>query len=97
MKGGKVSAVDGVDTTGLDLPFDEKRRFIATGGRQTILNYECAAYKSGLVTIWVTGELPSSINPGINNVDVPGAILRFEFGGEKSTLVSKVQVIQRTN
>ena len=97
MKGGKITGVFASDRTSMDLPPDEDRRFLATGGKQIILNYECAAYKSGLVTIWVTSALPSSINPGIKNVDIPGAILGFELESGMSTMISKVQLIQPAN
>ncbi len=97
LKGGKITSVYGSDSSSMDLPRDEARRFIATGARQTILNHECAEYKSGLVTIWVTSALPSSINPGIKNVDVPGAILAFTLESENFTTVSRVQAIQSAN
>lgn len=97
LKGGKITGVYRSDSISMDLPADEERRFIATGARQTILNYECAEYRSGLVTIWVTSALPSTINPGVKNVDVPGAILAFTLESENFTTVSRVQRINPIN
>lgn len=97
LKGGKITSVYGSDGSSMDLPPDEGRRFIATGARQIILNHECAEYRSGLVTIWVTSALPSTINPGVKNVDVPGAILAFTIESENFTTVSKVQSINPAN
>ncbi|HEY0060002.1 MAG TPA: hypothetical protein VGB56_12780, partial [Flavisolibacter sp.] len=54
MSGGKVLATYDTYGTKKALQEVEARRFVATGKKQLILNYECSEYKSGLVTIWVT-------------------------------------------
>ncbi len=97
IRGGKVLGVYDVDGNKKSNPEYEAPAFVATGRKQMILKYECEAFTSGPITIWVTAALPSAINPGINRPGVVGAILAFENESEHVTQVSKVQAINQGN
>jgi hypothetical protein len=65
-----------------DKPWDyPKKIFKSTGGKDTIMNYQCEGYISTDSTcfIWVTDELPDYINPGIRKSNVKGAVLAFRL------------------
>jgi hypothetical protein len=63
-------------------PTDRPRKqFLATGKKKIILTYSCDEYLSTDSTcyIWVTKELPDTINPGIRKGNIKGAVLGFEL------------------
>jgi hypothetical protein len=67
-----------------------KSNFQLTGKTKTILNYGCKEYFStdSACRIWVTEDLPSSINPGVRLVTIKGAVLGFELRQQESLLKS---------
>lgn len=73
--------------------------FDSTGEVKTILGYSCTAYtsKSGTIKIWVTNDLPSTINPGITVKNVKGAVLRFETINGNALTISTISGIQTIN
>lgn len=76
----------------INIPDHSNRKFVATGEYLSMLGYRCAKFQSqdGNLQIWITTSLPSSINPGIANVDVPGAILRFVIRNPQQTISSSI-------
>ena len=59
---------------------DSSRMFKATGQKRTVMGYECWEYISldGVYVVWVNKDLPSTLNPGISHINIPGAILGYE-------------------
>jgi hypothetical protein len=79
----------------VDLSNIKERNFISTGQSKVILGFNCKEFATsdGDIAIWVTNALPSWINPGVANVNVAGAILRFRLKTYGSTLISTVKSI----
>ncbi len=73
---------------------EDSRLFTSTGLFVNILGYDCEEYQSinGQYKIWVTGELPSSINPGVAVKNVEGAVLGFEFRSDQDAVTRSVAV-----
>lgn len=69
--------------------------FDSTGEVKTILGYSCTAYtsKSRTIKIWVTNDLPSTINSGITVKNVKGAVLRFEIVNGNALTISTISGI----
>jgi hypothetical protein len=67
--------------------------------KEKILGFPCEVYRSldSSVRIWVSPELPSTINPGIavHNDNIVGAILRFEVINENAFTASQIQSIEK--
>lgn len=73
--------------------------FDSTGEVKTIIGYSCTAYisKSGTKRIWVTSDLPSSINPGISVKNVKGAVMSFESVNGNAVSTSTIARILKAN
>lgn len=69
--------------------------FDSIGEVKTILGYSCTAYtsKNGTKKIWVTNDLPSTINSGITVKNVKGAVLRFEIVNGNALTISTISSI----
>jgi hypothetical protein len=87
-KGRKITSMVSEDHTQMDIPSFTNRNFIATTKTKIILGFKCNEYTSdgGAISIWVTDALPSTINPGISNVNVQGGILGFTIRKEYQIL-----------
>lgn len=72
------SSVSGFATQPIQLA---RKEFRATGNRKSIMKYNCSEYVSTDSTcyIWVTTDLPDSINPGIRKGAIKGAVLGFQL------------------
>ena len=80
----------------MKIPDFKKRNFVATGQSKVIMGFRCDEYKTEEenVQIWVTQSLPSYINPGVANVNVNGAILRFIISSPAQTIISTLTKIE---
>lgn len=75
-----------------------KRAYRGTGKKLSILGYECDEYVSNDLTcyIWVTGELPEYINPGIRTNNVRGvAVLGFKYSQAGTTTKSILKKLEK--
>jgi hypothetical protein len=78
---------------------DSSQIFIPLKKYKKILNYDCEEYISinGLYRIWVSHQLPSSINPWVSIKNVKGAILAFEARINNAftrSIVNSIEVIK---
>jgi hypothetical protein len=76
---------------------DSSAIFSPTRQSLKILGYSCDGYESadGVYKIWVTQQLPSSINPGIPVNNVEGGILGFEVKGINAFTRSIAQAVEK--
>lgn len=60
---------------------DSTANFTATGRTKKILGFDCQEYRSlnNVYKVWTTTLLPSAINPGVTEVNLPGAIMGVEM------------------
>jgi hypothetical protein len=95
-KGREIMSASNELNEPVDLSHIKKRNFIPTGQSKLIFGFTCQEFSTsdGTITVWVTDALPSWINPGVANVDVSGAILRFKLSTNGSTLISTVKSIE---
>jgi hypothetical protein len=95
VKGRDIIAVYDRDGETLVLPVED-RQFKRTGEQRSIVGYLCEEYKSddNTVSVWITTELPSTINPGVKNVNIEGAILSFAINREGSCLISTIKTLE---
>ncbi|TCJ14121.1 hypothetical protein EPD60_08920 [Flaviaesturariibacter flavus] len=89
-KGRVVSRILDANDQNVPIPPPDGRSFASTGRTRIIMGYACAEFSAndGAVTIWVTDALPSSINPGVKDVNVKGAILGFSIRSQSDQLTS---------
>lgn len=94
--GRKIVAAYTSDNESMVLPPDEDRDFKPSGETRVILTYSCKEYISadGKVTVWITGALPSWINPGVRGVNIEGAILSFTIERDGGRLVSTIEKLE---
>jgi hypothetical protein len=89
-KGRTVSRIIDAGDQRVAIPPNDGRSFVSTGRTKEIMGYNCTEYSAndGAITIWVTNALPSSINPGVKDVNVDGAILGFRMRKQSDQIVS---------
>lgn len=87
-KGRTITSIVGIENNQLNIPSNAMRTFSPTVGSKIILGFKCLEYTADeeSILIWVTNELPSSINPGIFNVNIPGGILGFQIRKQSQIL-----------
>ena len=78
-----------------DKPWDRrKREYRGTGKKILILGYQCDEFINidSTFYIWVTTELPASVNPGIRTNNVKGAVLGFKYIEKTGTTTKSMLV-----